>query len=308
MRILAPRRLGRGLVIATVGALAVASLSGCLSMTADLNIDSDAKASGTLAIGLQKQAASMLGMTDLDSFSSGITSEGSDAAGSVLSTGDCTPSETDAEYVYTCAFSGQAFTDAADGPWTITKSGDAITFALVNAGTSGLAGGEDAAQMTGGASMGDLTVTVAFPGEITSVTGSMAEQTSDTTATIKGPLADVFEVTIVSKATGAGGGGIAKVLLVVGLILLAIIVIAVVVALVMRGRKPAASAAVVAPAAMAETATEPVATETVVSEPVAEETIGTEPVIDEPVVDEPVVDEPVVDEPKGEEPPPAPWA
>ena len=84
-------------------------------MTADLNIDSDAKASGTLAIGLQKQAASMLGMTDLDSFSSGITSEGSDAAGSVLSTGDCTPSETDAEYVYTCAFSGQAFTDPADG-------------------------------------------------------------------------------------------------------------------------------------------------------------------------------------------------
>lgn len=296
MRTIAPRRLNRRLALVTVGALAVVSLTGCLSMTADVNVNSDAKASGSLAIGLQKQAANMLGMTDLDSFSSGITSEGSDSAGSVLTTGECTASETDTDFVYTCAFSEQAFTDPADGPWTITKSGEEITFALVNAGSEGLTGGEDAADLTGGASMGDLTVNVTFPGEITSVTGTMVEKTSDTTATIKGPMADVFEVTIVSKASGAGGGGIGTILLIVGLVLLAIIVIAVVVALLMRGRKPAPAAAVVAPVVVAETVTEPMA--------VVEEAVVAEPV----VVEETVVAEPVVEEPKAEEPPPAPQA
>jgi hypothetical protein len=292
MRTLAPRRLGRGLALVSVGALAVVSLTGCLSMTAEVNVASDAKASGTLAIGLQKQAAGMLGMTDLDSFSSGITSEGSDSAGSVISGGDCTASETDTEFVYTCAFTDMEFTDQSQSPWTITKSGDEITFYLVNAGTAGLPGAEDAADTSGGATMGDLTVDVTFPGEITSVTGNNVEKTSDTTATIKGPMADVFEVTIVSKATGGGGGGIAKVLLIVGLILLAIIVIAVVVALVMRGRKPAAEASVVAPVAVAETVVEPVA------EPVA--------VVEDTVVAEPVAEEPIVEDPPSEEPPPAP--
>ena len=90
------RRVARGLAVAAIGGFAVVTLSGCLSMTADLTIDSDAKTTGTFAIGLDKQAAGLLGMKDLDTFKSGITNPDlTKSNNDMLTADDCAASETD---------------------------------------------------------------------------------------------------------------------------------------------------------------------------------------------------------------------
>ncbi len=101
-----PRKVSRILALAAACGLAVLTLSGCIKVNADLAIDSDATGSGTLSLELQKQAAILMGMTDLDAFESGLTS--GDLGGQGLGAfGTCETSETDEAFVYTCSFSGR---------------------------------------------------------------------------------------------------------------------------------------------------------------------------------------------------------
>ena len=304
------RRITRAIALAATSGLAVLTLSGCLSLTANLTVDSDAKATGDLALGLQKQAAGMLGMSDLATFEEGLQSEElTGDGGGVFESGQCTASETDTEFLYTCTFTDTAFATSEDGPWTITKDGDVITFRLVNEGSGGT---DDPAADMLGSSMGDMTVNVTFPGPIQSITGDGATKNSDTTATVKVPLSDPADITITSAASS--GGGIGTILLIVGLALLAIIVIGIIVALVLRGRKSSASsAAIAAPMAGAGAAAGASAmamgaadapTQTIALE-AAETTVvetadGT--VVDETVVEETVVDETVVESPAEDTP------
>lgn len=298
------RSLTRAIALTATGGLAVLTLSGCLSLTANLTVASDATASGDLALGLQKQAAGMLGMTDLAAFEEGLKSpELTGDAGGLFDSGQCTASENDTEFLYTCTFTDTAFATPDDGPWTITKDGDVITFRLVNEG-SGDAEDPTAAML--GGSMGDMTINVTFPGAIQSITGDGVTKTSDTSATVKVPLADAADITITSAASSSGGIG--TILLIVGLVLLAIIIIGIVIALVMRGRKSPGAAAIAAPAAagvavgavevagVAETvAIEPVAVETVTETEVVDSATGAvEAVVEDTVVQEAVVEETVV--------------
>lgn len=221
----------RGLAFGAAGIVAVLSLSGCLSMTANLTIDSDAQTTGTFAIGLQKQAAGMLGMKDLDTFSSGITSpDVSNGTGDLLTTSDCTASETDTEFVYTCTLTDAELT-SKDNPWTVTKDGDSITFHMVNQATSG----QTADELLQGGSLGALVVNVAFPGEITSVTGDFVTKNSDTSVTVSAALSDAVDVTVVSKSSGSGGG-ISTAILIILIAVIVIILIAVIAFLVTRRR------------------------------------------------------------------------
>lgn len=275
MTALRPRRVPRALALAATGGLAVLTLSGCLSMNADLTVNSDAKTSGTFAVGLQKQAAGMLGMTDLGTFEQGLTSEEmSGEAGGLFESGECVASETDAEYVYTCSFSDVEFKEG-DGPWAISKEGDVITFHMVNDGATGESA--EAAELVGG-SMGDITVNVTFPGAIQTITGDGATKNSDTSATVKVAMTDAADITITSAASG--GGGMGSILLIVGLVLLALIVIAVIIVLVTRGKKsaPAAPGAAV---------------------------VVAEPMVEEPDIEKPAVDETPAptDNPQDEQPP-----
>ena len=222
-------RRARVIGVSAIGALAVLALSGCLSMTANLTIDSAAKTTGTFAIGLEKQAASMLGMQDLDTFKSGITSpDVSEGTGDLLSTGDCVASETDTEFVYTCTLTDQDLS-AAGNPWTVTKADNTITFRMVNQAASSDAGTD----LLQGGSLGDLTVNVTFPGEITSVSGAQVTKESDTSVSIVAAVTDAVDVTVTSKANGSGGG-YSTLLLV---ILVAAAVIAVVAFLVIHRRR-----------------------------------------------------------------------
>ena len=277
MTITPTRRFVRGLAAAGAGALAILTLSGCLSMTANLAIDSDAMATGSFAIGVQKQAASLLGMTDIDAFTSGITNpETTGDTGDLLSTGDCAATETDAEFVYTCSFAATAFT--SDGtPWTITKSGDVITFRLVNQSTAT----DSSSELLQGGSLGDLTVNVTFPGEITSVTGDNVTKSSDTSITIASSMTDAVDVTVTSKATGAGASGstVGKILMIVGIVILVIIVIALIAFLVMRRKK-------VEPAALAAEGAVPVVVGAVVEETVVETIADGTEVVEDTVIAE----------------------
>lgn len=233
------RRTTRVLAVAAVGVVAVLALSGCLSMTANLSISSDAKTTGTFAIGLQKQAASMLGMKDLDTFTSGITNPDLSEGNGDLLAGDCTASETDTEFVYTCTLSGDE-PASADTPWTVTKSGDVITFRMVSTATD-----DSADDLLQGGTLGQLTAQVTFPGTITSVTGDKVTKDSGTSVTIKAAMSDPVDVTVTSEASATSSPS--RVILIVGVVLLAIIVIALIAFFVTRRKDDTGSAVVEAP-------------------------------------------------------------
>jgi hypothetical protein len=281
------RRLRRTAALAATATAAMLALSGCLSFTADMTISSEAKGSGTVSIGLQKEAASLFGLTDLAAFEEGIGQQGSEVGAGDLLTGDCTSSETDTEFVQTCTFTDQEFT-SQDDPWVIAKDGESIVFTMQSEAQEG----QD--ELLGDASLGTIDVTVTFPGPITAVSGEGASQTGDTEAVVSAPLSGPFDITITSQSSG--GGGLLRTLLIVAGVLLLIIVIAVVVFAVLRGRKgSAAPAAAAAPVADATVADAPVAAAPVADVTVADVTVADVTVADAPVADAPVADAPVAD-------------
>lgn len=232
-------------------ALAVVALSGCLKLDADLTVNADATASGTLAIEFQKEAAGFLGISDLASFEENFTGEELGAEGLDDFT-DCTTSETDAAYVYTCTFENEAFTEG-DGPWTITKEGDLVLLRVVNEAQSG-----DDAALLGDANLGSITVSATFPGPITAVSGDAVEKTSDTTATISGSLTESIDARVTAEASSGGLTLSALLVVLLAVAVLALIVIVLVVLLLRRRKGPQEEAADVvdgAPVAPAAAAT-----------------------------------------------------
>jgi hypothetical protein len=239
------RSLTRTFGIAAGGAAALLALTGCLSISADMSINADATGSGTFAINLQKQAGKLMGMTDLESFKSGLNQDTTPGAGDMIQNAKCEPSETAEDFVLTCTYSNAEFTKP-DQLWTIKKANDQILFQMKNAPSAGA----DAGQLTdllGGGSLGDVTVNVTFPGPIQSVTGAGATKTSDTTATVKGSMTDSYDVTITS-ATSSGPPIGMIIGIVIGLLLLAAIVVGLILFLVSRGKKRDAAAAAALPA------------------------------------------------------------
>jgi hypothetical protein len=300
-----------------IGATAMMALTGCLSITSDLTIDSDAKGSGTFTIGLQKQAAQLMGMSDLESFSSGITQQDlAKSESNLLASGTCKASETAEEFVYACTFSDATFTKEGE-LWTVKKNGNEIVFSMKNQGSTGADAGQ-MADLLGGSSLGDVTVNVTFPGPIQSITGTGATKTSDTEATVKGAMTDNFDVTITSAASNRPSIGLI-IAGAVGVLLLIAIIVGLVLFLVRRGKKapdalppapdgdPAAPAAVptmpavpAAAAVAATTAAIPLPAEAEAAAAAPTETLPvTEPPAPEPVVEAPAP-EPVVEAPAPE--------
>ena len=236
------RRTSRLIGLAGACALAVVSLSGCLKLDADLTVNADATASGTLAVEFQKEAAGFLGISDLASFEENFSGEELGAEGLDNFT-DCTTSETDAAYVYTCTFENEAFTEG-DGPWTITKEGDLVVLRVVNEAQSG-----DDAALLGDANLGSISVSATFPGPITAVSGDAVEKTSDTTATISGSLTESIDASVTAEASGGGFSVSALLVVLAALAVLALIVIVAVVLLMRRRKGSGADAAPVADAA-----------------------------------------------------------
>jgi hypothetical protein len=294
----APARRPRGIRrIAALGgacALAILTLSSCLSVNADVTIDSDANASGTFAFALQKQAANFMGVSDLASFET-LISSGEVTGGGVDEFQDCTTSETDTDFVYTCTFENQAFT-ATDGLWTIAKQGDSVVFHVYSKAQDGTQA-SDASALLGDASLGDVTVKVTFPGPITSITGDGAEKTSDTTATVTGTMTKNIDVTITSDTSSSLP--IATILVVLVAIAVVVLLIVVVIVLIMRRRNPQdlTPADVVAAEALADQLPPPTEVDVLATEAPAAVVVEDVPVVEDTVVveaDVPVVEDTVV--------------
>jgi len=251
------RTLGRGRVARRRGALAAACvgamlvLTACIDINADVTVNPDATGTGTFEMVLQKEAAGMLGVKSADDFAKQVNSDGStDMQGMT----DCKTGETDAGYTYACSFTNLAFT-GSEAPWTISKSGDDLVFAMKGTGM-GDAGGaspsasssDDLSGLLGGASLGTMTVNVSFPGPILATTGSGVTKTSDTTATITADLGKSVDATITAAASGGGlSGSVIAVVLVAAAVIALIIIVAIV--LITRRRKPSAAPALTAPEA-----------------------------------------------------------
>ena len=316
-----PIRRITALAAACVGAAFL--LTACIDVNADITVNSDATGSGTFEMVLQKEAASMLGVTSADQLASQISGDETGVPG--LS--DCKAGETDAGYTYSCSFTNTAFTDAT-GPWTITKSGESIVFTIKgNAAADASAESGDMSELLGGASLGTMTIKVAFPGPISQMTGEGVTKTSDTSATITSDLSETVDVTITAESSA--GGGLSASMIIVLLVALAVIVLIIVVAIVMirRRSKPTGppiaapgnpnAAQVVADATATTALTGPLVTEAAsvaVVEPVevVEETAVVEPVevVEETAVVEPVevVEETAVVEDAPEDPQAPPQA
>lgn len=288
MTALAPRTTR---IVGLVGAcaLALVALTGCIKVDADVAVNPDATGTGTFAFELQKDAAGFLGISDLASFEAQLT-EGDLAGETGLGIFDsCETSESDTGFVYSCSFTNTAFTDPADGPWTIAKDGDSIVFTMDSEGQADPAAtGED--ELLGDASLGSVTVDVTFPGAITSITGEGATKTSDTTATVSGSLTENISAVITSEAGSSGLSLSVLLVLLVAAAVLILIIVVVVVLISRRGKGGSAdagdgaddgvgAAAVVVPAAAAA-AVPAVVEETVVQEAVVEDA----PVVEEVAV------------------------
>lgn len=310
-------RTTRIAAIAATGIALVLALAGCVKVDAEVGVNSDATATGTFSLALQKQAASMLGMSDLDAFTAGMSDDELSGEGSdIFRSADCSPSESDTDFVYSCEFTNMAFTDS-EGPWQIVKNGNDITFTMHGTGSSD----DSSDQLLGDASLGTMTVDVTFPGAISEITG--AEKTSDTSATVSGSLNDAFDVKIVSAAESSGSTKIAALLVVLLALLVFALIVVVIVVMILRRRKPAADsppayvvpppapgaapgdggAPTVAGTALAEAAM----AETAVNEPVATQ-MPTEPPVVAAPPPPPAAPEPPPAPPASPEPPPAPEA
>jgi len=230
--------LRRPAALATACLVSVLALSGCIKVDADVAIASDATGTGTFAFELQNEAASFLGITDLEAFRTQLESGELSQEGGLTAFEDCVTSETETGFAYTCTFANMAFTNA-DDLWSIAHEDTSIVFEMRNAT------GEDGADssLLGDTSMGSLTVNILFPGTITSIEGAGVEKTSDTTATYRGNLMESFAVTIRSEDGNSSTpwAVIAVVLVTLAIVVLLVIVVIVLITRRRRGASPVAN-------------------------------------------------------------------
>lgn len=221
-------------------------LSGCLSVTTTMAVNSDATASGEFSIAVAREPAALLGISSADALNGAL---GESGQADFAASSDCVASEDDTFLRLTCPFENQAFNDPTD--WLqVQREGDSILIAVRNEGQQ-----EDLIDMP----LGTLTFEVQTPGPIRSITGAYATQTADNAARVSASMSDKIDVLITSDATGSAS--LAWLPIAIGLaILVMLIAIVVLLVLLLKRRRPApqgtqapaaSSPDVVAPAASA---------------------------------------------------------
>lgn len=269
---------GRFMSLALLGAAAL-TLSGCMRMQVDMTVAEDDTVDGTVVFAFQESILELMG-DDADSLFAEMDFESDQGV-------------TVADYEQD-GFVGKEYTFAAtpladfnsDGGLTITREGDEF----VVAGQMDLQGdsGEEVPGMEGMLDSFDISITLAFPGEVTSSNGEI----TGNSVTWKPVYGEANPLEARAGATG-GGSGLGLILGIVA----AVVVIGAAVALVIvnNTKKKAGVAAAAAPAAGIVPEFTPLApvagAEPVVAQPFAPEPVAAAPVV-EPAVAEPVVAEP----------------
>jgi hypothetical protein len=212
-------RRAAGLIAVTTAA--ILALTGCMSVTYKLSVNSDATLSGTLQVQLAREIASTFGITskDLlsDSITSGELSENLDAQVAK----NCKVAEDSTNYTVNCSVDHVQASDI-DESWSLTKVGTNLTFHIVSAGQ-----GEDAStsSLMPDMELGQFTFSATFPGAISSVTGEGATKTDANTVEVKGSLSKNIDVTVVASSEGSSSNSNLIIFLVIGIAVVILLVI-----------------------------------------------------------------------------------
>ncbi|MDO8731184.1 MAG: hypothetical protein Q7L55_01195 [Actinomycetota bacterium] len=222
-------RVRRSAFVATLAALALVTLSGCINITYSLNVNPDSTLSGTIQLTVAKQAASILGIESASDLESKLQSgDLTDQAGA-KNLKSCDASEDAENLILNCEITSANASDISEG-WTLTTNGDTATFHAVADTPSS----SDSLNLSG-VSQGNYEFTLTFPGEITSVTGAGAVKTGPNTVTSKGTLEKPLNITVVGSLKSEGSSSMVWIYVLLGVV--AVLAIAVLGFVLMRGSR-----------------------------------------------------------------------
>jgi hypothetical protein len=180
-----------------VAAIAVAVLTSCMNVNYTLTANPDATVTGILQLQVAKEAASMLGIATAEDLATELKSGELTDAGDSKVLDNCVPGSDDAYIVLNCGVTNAPLTDIDDG-WSLVREGDTL---VMNVRTdSGATGDEPTVDL------GEVTITVTFPGDVMSVEGNGVTKTAPDTIVAKGSLDETLAFTVTASAVGGGGG------------------------------------------------------------------------------------------------------
>ncbi|MFZ4485917.1 MAG: LppM family (lipo)protein [Candidatus Nanopelagicales bacterium] len=201
------RRSGGMLAVAV---LAVAVLSSCMNITYSLVANPDATVSGTLQLQVAKEAASMLGIATAEDLATQLKSGELTDAGDSKVLDNCVSGSDETYIVLNCGVTNAPLTDIDDG-WSLVREGDTLVMQVRT--DSGATGEEPTVDL------GEVTITVTFPGDVISVEGNGVTKTAPDTIVAKGSIDETLDFTVTASALGAGAGGMVPIwILLIGFI------------------------------------------------------------------------------------------
>lgn len=188
-------------------------------MTAEITLDDQAKGTGSMAISVNKQIASLAGIGSTDAFEAQVTESQADLPpNSTLEI-----SESDTDYTATVTFTDTVMDDDEFKAERLDNGN--VKFTFVNEGSEPTASEED---VFGDVDMGNVTLTVNFPGEVTEFSGDGATRVDADTVKWVFPLTTSTTATATSLVSGSSfpilglGLGLASLALVAGAVIFAL--------------------------------------------------------------------------------------
>ncbi|MDO9485068.1 MAG: hypothetical protein Q7K25_03295 [Actinomycetota bacterium] len=186
-------RVRKSTLIASMAALGLVALSGCMNINYSLNVNADATLSGSIELSVAKQAAGILGIDSPEDLNSKLRSGDLTDQAAAENLQSCVSSEDAENYILKCQITNATASDISEN-WSMTTDGDIATFSA----TSDASANSSSVDLPG-ISQGGFELTLTFPGEISSVTGEGAVKTGPNTVTSKGSLEDSMNITVVGS-------------------------------------------------------------------------------------------------------------
>lgn len=178
-------------------------LAGCVDLTAQVNVNPDATASGSLTMAVSNEAAGFLGIGSAEDLANAVQEEQMPGAVSPLANADCQPAEAANAIAVTCTFADVDFTEEG-GLWKLERVDDSIVMTITQAGDALTAADTGAELLGGDMNIGSLDITATFPGPITSIEGENTTKVDANSVTISSSLTDSYTTVITAEAGGTG--------------------------------------------------------------------------------------------------------
>ncbi len=190
-------------------------LTSCISLDADITLNGDAMATGTMDIEMSKQIAVLVGITSKEAFEEQIA----DSSGVALPDGQSvTISENVTSYIMSVKLENSPLTD--DGLKAEKLADGTVKFTFKNEGADGSFFGL-------GEATGKIKMTVKFPGSVTDSSPEFVK-VDDQTLKLDASIGDPLDVYAVSTVDESGSSSVPLIPLVLGLIILGAIAVGIV--------------------------------------------------------------------------------